>query len=62
MKGPEGASTTWEHHLPDPYGGYSMVWMQLVWFAATAIWISFGSDLLAECRVPNFPQPTAVEK
>jgi hypothetical protein len=29
---PAGASTTLQHHLSDPYRGYSMFWRQLIWF------------------------------
>jgi hypothetical protein len=30
--GSPGASSTPQHHLSDPYGGYSMVWRQWIWF------------------------------
>jgi hypothetical protein len=29
---PSGVSTTLQHHSSDPYGGYSRVWRQLIWF------------------------------
>jgi hypothetical protein len=43
--GPAGASTTLqiEHHLSEPYGGYSMVWRQLICFVLACV-MGFGSD------------------
>jgi hypothetical protein len=30
--GTAGASNTLKYHQSDPYGGYSMVWWQLIWY------------------------------
>jgi hypothetical protein len=55
--GPAGASTTPQHHLSDPYGGYhSMVWRQLMWFCDHKwgqIWFRFADDSQISCQLPS---------
>jgi hypothetical protein len=45
MNGQARANATMQHHLSDPYGGYSMVcWRQLIWFRDHK-WDQFGFRL-----------------
>jgi hypothetical protein len=44
-------------NLSDPYGGYSMVWRQLIWFHDRKWDHGFGPDLLPKCQ--TFSQAAA---
>jgi hypothetical protein len=43
------ASLTLQHHLLHQYGGYSMVWRQLIWFHGCQ-WDQFFLRLADECK------------
>jgi hypothetical protein len=57
--GPSGARITLQHHSSYPFGGYEMVWRQLIWFhdcQCHQVWLRFAG------KVPNFHfHPTAVK-
>ena len=54
--GPPGASTTLQHHSSDPYGGYSRVWRQLIWFHDHKCH-DFWSSFAAECQTFSHTAP-----
>jgi hypothetical protein len=59
LYGPSGVSTTLHFHSLDPYGGYSRVWSQLIWFHHTNRAFSRVLWVLQLCLCPKSLDKTA---